>query len=79
MPFATRHRDGWTSRLTPLPSLVVRREVSVAVMAALQGRTEAEIARRLGAGHRAYVALWDGEPAAWAWIATRSAEIGCAA
>jgi hypothetical protein len=32
--------------------------------------------RRLGAGHRAYVAWRDGEPAAWGWVATRSAEIG---
>jgi hypothetical protein len=64
MPFAARHRDDHTSQLTPLPSLVVRREVSAAVMAALQGRTETEIARRFGAGHRAYVALWEGQPAA---------------
>lgn len=78
MPFATRHRDDQSSpsQLTPLPSLVVRREMSGAVMAALQGKSEAEIARRFSAGHRAYVALWDGEPAAWGWVATRSAEIG---
>ena len=32
--------------------------------------------RRFDAGHRAYVALWDGEPAAWGWVATTAAEIG---
>jgi hypothetical protein len=45
-------------------------------MAALQGRTELEIARRFAAGHRAYVAYWEGVPAAWGWVAIRSAEIG---
>jgi GNAT superfamily N-acetyltransferase len=45
-------------------------------MAAIQGKTEAEMSRRFDAGHRAYVALWDGEPAAWGWVATRSAVIG---
>jgi GNAT superfamily N-acetyltransferase len=76
MPFATRYRDDETDRLTPLPSLAVRHEPNAAVMAALQGKSEAEMTRRFGAGHRAYVALWDGEPAAWGWVATRSAEIG---
>jgi len=76
MPIATRHRDDETPQLTPLPSLLVRRESSAATMAALQRKSEAEMARRFEAGHRAYVALWDGAPAAWGWVATRSAEIG---
>jgi ribosomal protein S18 acetylase RimI-like enzyme len=76
MPIATRHRDDRISQLTPLPSLAVRREVDAKVMAALQGKPEAAMTRRFDAGHRAYVALWDGEPAAWGWVATRSAEIG---
>ena len=76
MPLAIRHRDDPLPRLTPLPGLVVRREVDAAVMAALQGRTEGEMTRRLGGGHRAYVALVDGQPAAWGWVATRTAEIG---
>ncbi|MGZ8492165.1 MAG: GNAT family N-acetyltransferase, partial [Gemmatirosa sp.] len=33
-------------------------------------------APRLARGHRAYVALLHGEPAAWGWVATQSAEIG---
>ncbi len=76
MPFAVRHRSDPTPPLAPLPGLRVRREEGVAAMAALQGRTEAEMARRFEAGHRAYVARRDGEPAAWGWVATRSAEIG---
>jgi AraC-like DNA-binding protein/GNAT superfamily N-acetyltransferase len=45
-------------------------------MAALQGRDPREMARRLAGGHRAYVASRDGAPAAWGWVATRSADIG---
>lgn len=76
MPIATRHRDDEAPHLTPLRSFAVRREVDAKVMAVLQGKTEAAMSRRFDAGHRAYVALWDGEPAAWGWVATRSAEIG---
>jgi GNAT superfamily N-acetyltransferase len=76
MPFAARHRDDPTPALTPLPGLAVVRETDAAVMAALQGRSEAEMQRRFEAGHRAYVALMDGQPAAWGWVATSSAEIG---
>jgi len=76
MPFAARHRDDPTPPMNPLPNLVVRREQRVAVMAALQGRTEAEMQRRFDAGHRAYVAWRDGVPAAWGWVATRTADIG---
>ena len=76
MPFAARHRDDPTPPLEPLPDLAVRRETDAALMAALQGRGEVEMARRLDAGHRAYVAWRGGVPAAFGWVATRSAEIG---
>ena len=76
MPFAARHRDDPFPSLDPLPGLVVRREHDAAVMAALQGRDEADIARRFHAAHRAYVAWRDGEPAAWGWVATQIADIG---
>lgn len=76
MPFAARHRADPTPELPPEPRLTVRRETDAATMAALQGRSEAEMALRLSGGHRAYVAWWEGEPAAWGWVATRSAEIG---
>lgn len=76
MPFAARHRDDPYPQLDPLPGLVVRREEDAAGMAALQRRDETEIARRFDAGHRAYVARRDGEPAGWGWVATRTADIG---
>ena len=76
MPLAARHRDDPTPPLAPLPGLAVGREDDVAFMAALQGRTVAEMAARFAAGHRAYVARHQGEPAAWGWVATRTAEIG---
>ncbi|HEU4629843.1 MAG TPA: GNAT family N-acetyltransferase [Gemmatimonadaceae bacterium] len=76
MPFAARHRDDPTPALPPLDGLTVARETDPATMAALQGRTEEEMRRRLADGHRAYVARYLGEPAAWGWVATRTAEIG---
>ena len=76
MPFAVRRRDHPSPTLQPLPGLVVRREEDIAVLAALQGRDGAEMAKRFHAGHRAYVAWHHGEPAAWGWVATRTADIG---
>jgi GNAT superfamily N-acetyltransferase len=76
MPFAARFRNDPTPELRPLPGLSVRREDIPSAMAALQGRTVDEITRRFDAGHRAYVAEMNGQPAAWGWVATRSAEIG---
>lgn len=76
MPLAARHRDDHVPHLSPMPGLTVAREQDAARMAALQGRGEDEIARRLAAGHRAYVARLHGAPAAWGWVATRQATIG---
>lgn len=76
MPLALRFRGDPAPEWAPIPGLVVRRETDPAVMAALQGRPEEEMRRRFAAGHRAYLACLDGEPAAWGWVATRSAEIG---
>ena len=76
MPFAARHRSAPPPPMDPLSGLEVRREASAAIMAALQGRTEEEMTRRFDAGHRAYVASRDGRPAAWGWVATRTADIG---
>ncbi len=59
-----------------LPGLVVRRIDDAELMAALQGRVPEHMARRFDAGHRAYVAYRDGAPAAWGWVATKTAEIG---
>lgn len=63
--------------LPPTPgALAVRREESASFMARLQSRAEDEMQRRFDEGHRAYVAWYDGAPAAWGWVATRSATIG---
>ncbi|MDF1502129.1 hypothetical protein [Roseisolibacter sp. H3M3-2] len=76
MPFAVRHRSDPTPPIAPLPGLAVAREECAAAMAALQGRTEEEMRRRFDAGHRAYVARLHDAPAAWGWVATRTADIG---
>lgn len=76
MPVAFRHRDSHVSSLAELPGLAVRHEDDAATMARLQRRTEAEIRVRFDAGHRAYVATLNGEPAAWGWVATSAATIG---
>lgn len=76
MPIALRHRDDVTPPLSPLDGLVVRREHDPDLMSALQGRVVEEMRRRMEDGHRAYVALRDGEPAAFGWVATCEARIG---
>lgn len=76
MPFAMRHRDDPMTELSMLAGLTVEPAYSAEIMAELQGRTLAEMQFRFEAGHRAYVARIDGEPAAWGWVATREAGIG---
>ncbi len=76
MPFAARHRRDPVPGIEALPGLVVRRIDDAELMAALQGRVPEHMARRFDAGHRAYVAYRDGAPAAWGWVATKTAEIG---
>ncbi len=76
MPFAVRHRNDPVPPMDLMPGLRVLREERDEMMAALQGRTPEEIRGRFDAGHRAYVAWSDEQPAAWGWVATRSADIG---
>ena len=76
MPFATRHRDDAMPSLAPLAAMSVRRELDAAAMATLQNRSVDEMSKRFAAGHRAYVAIVGGEPAAWGWVATSTADIG---
>ena len=76
MPFATRRRDDATPPLSPIEGMSVRRELDAGAMAALQNRSVEEISSRFAAGHRAYVAIIDGQAAAWGWIATSAADIG---
>jgi GNAT superfamily N-acetyltransferase len=76
MSFATRHRDDPMPALSELHSLSATRVVDAARMALLQGTGVDEIARRFDEGHRAYVAHLNHAPAAWGWVATRTASIG---
>ena len=76
MPFALRHRDDSATYLPPLAGFSVRRETDADAMASLQNRSAEEMSSRFAAGHRAYVAMMDGQPAAWGWVATSTANIG---
>ena len=76
MSIAIRDRRDPVVTRPPLVGLTVRREEDVLLMSSLQERTRDEIERRFAAGHRAYVAFIADEPAAWGWVATRSAAIG---
>jgi GNAT superfamily N-acetyltransferase len=76
MSFATRLRDDPMPELSAVSGLSVSRETSDLAMARLQGRSREEMLRRLEDGHRAYVALREERPAAWGWVATRTARIG---
>ncbi len=76
MPFATLHRNDATTPLPRLGALTVARESDPEHIAALQGKTADVMRERFDAGHRVYVAYMDGAPAAWGWVATRTAVIG---
>jgi hypothetical protein len=76
MPFAVRHRRDPVPGIEPLSGLVVRQEQKASVMATLQGRSPDDMTRRFELGHRAYVAVREGAPVAWGWVATQVAEIG---
>lgn len=73
---AARHVKDAAPRLAPLPTLLVRRTDSPVLMSSLQGKRVADMIARFDAGHRAYVAWYDGEPAAFGWVATIGADIG---
>lgn len=58
------------------PTIQVARAADLAALAQATGRGPEEIARRWGEGHRAYVATHNGTPAAFGWVATRTATMG---
>lgn len=62
--------------LSPIAGFAVQRETRSDVMARLQQRAAEVMASRFAGGHTAWVASIDGEPAAWGWMATRTADIG---
>ena len=76
MSLAVRHRHDEFAGFAPLAGTHVVQTNDVRFMAQLQGRPKPDIQQRFGEGHRAYVAMVDGQPAGWGWVATRSARIG---
>ncbi len=76
MAIATRHRTENAPAARPVPSLTIRREGDTSLVASVMNKPEAEIRGRFAAGHRVYFAWRSGQPAAWGWVATHTAEIG---
>ncbi len=62
--------------LAPLAGFHAAESRDLDALAALTGRARAELAERFAAGHRAHVAWLDGVPAAFGWVATRTARLG---
>lgn len=76
MVLATWWRSDPAPILSPVENMIVRTTANVPLIAAATGNTAEEVSRRLDSGHRAYLALVDGQPASYGWVATRSADIG---
>jgi hypothetical protein len=70
---ALRHRDDPAIELRELPELRVARVTDAALMSQIQGR---DVSQRFQDGHHAYVAFSNDQPAAFGWVATRTASIG---
>ena len=76
MSLALRHTAHPFAAPAPLAGMRVVRISDARFMAQLQRKPEPAVQQRYAEGHRAYVALVEGEPAAWGWVATRTATIG---
>ena len=76
MSLALLHTVRHHSTLVPDPAVTMSQWRGLAALASLTGRTREELARRLRDGHRAYVATLDGVPAAFGWVASRTASLG---
>jgi GNAT superfamily N-acetyltransferase len=76
MTIALRRRTDTCDELRPLPGLEICAVRDAELMAELQQKPEADMQCRFDEGHRAYVAWYDGERAAFGWVATRAATIG---
>jgi GNAT superfamily N-acetyltransferase len=70
---ALRERSNVITALPALPEVRVERVTSAVLMSEIQGR---DVSERFEDGHRAYVAFWNDQPAAFGWVATRVAAIG---
>src|SRR5688500_10045947 len=76
MTIAMRRRSEAFRGATPLAGLEICRVNDAELMAELQQKPEADMQRRFDECHRAYVAWFNGERAAFGWVATRTARIG---
>ncbi|MGE3572452.1 MAG: GNAT family N-acetyltransferase [Dehalococcoidia bacterium] len=69
------YEDGWGQ--APLPSaMTVESANGGFALAEATGLPIRVVDQRISEGHRPYLALLNGEPAAYGWVATRSATIG---
>jgi ribosomal protein S18 acetylase RimI-like enzyme len=76
MTIALRRRSDAFPGATELPGLEICRVRDAELMSDLQQKPEADMQRRFDEGHRAYVAWYNGERAAFGWVAARTATIG---
>lgn len=76
MSLATWWRGDTLPQLSPLPDFSVSATNDPAILRQITHLSEAEIKRRLEAGHQPYLGLMQGKPAAYGWMATRCADIG---
>ena len=76
MALAVRYADAPPLDLPHVDGLVIVEQTDPGFIARLQDRAIEHIAARFQEGHRAYVAYMNSEPAAFGWVATRTATIG---
>lgn len=76
MAFATWWRGDPCPALAPLPTLFADPTEDVVLLAQMAHLEQKEVRRRLDQGHRPYIAWLDGQPTAYGWVATQTAEIG---
>ncbi|HET8522744.1 MAG TPA: hypothetical protein VFL82_05895 [Thermomicrobiales bacterium] len=76
MALATWWRGDFLPQLSPLSGFQVEVGTDVTRIAALISLGEGEVETRLAAGHRIYIAMLDGRPTSYGWVATLSSSIG---
>ncbi|MBX3057547.1 MAG: GNAT family N-acetyltransferase [Anaerolineae bacterium] len=76
MALATWWRGDFLPTLPPLTNFHVQKIQQTGLLAALCRLDGREIHRRRQQGHRPYVAIWQGSPVAYGWVATQRADIG---
>ena len=76
MALATWWRGDGLPRLAAIPDLGIEMGADVASIQRRTSLAAEEVAARLAAGHRIYVASLDGTPTSYGWVATLSASIG---